>query len=95
MKLTTNELYQVVDVHKKLVKLSNRLNRLDTQECNGELKQGEWERKTEKIENDAENLAKILDFKIYHQTDPRGCSLYLINKSETKPDLNYTSGFAV
>jgi len=95
MKLTINELYQVIDAHKKLVHLSNRLNRLDTQECNGELKQGEYERKIELVETKSDNVAEILGFTTYHQSDPRGCSLYLIEKSETKPDLNYTNGFAV
>lgn len=43
-------------------------------------------------------LAKHPELTFYHQTDPRGCALYVIHKSDLNgADISscYTSGFAV
>ena len=76
----------------ELLLVSKHLTTNDTRECNGELKDGAYERKNEKLERFAEELAEKMGLMAYHQTDPRGCALYI---GHDLTDLNYTKGIAI
>ena len=82
----------------RLNKLSNKLHRLDEQYCNGEIEEPKYFNKQNKLMKDAQVLAdemsKIYKIKLraFHQGDPRGASLYLIDK--TMDYTNYHNGIA-
>jgi hypothetical protein len=44
-------------------------------------------------EDDIRDLCQEAGLHVYHQTDPRGCALYI--SREPLPDNNYTRGCAV
>ena len=74
-----------------LQSISRCLHRLDEAYCMRELSDREWKRRN-KLEKQAEEIANKYGLRAYHQSDPRGWSLYLI-----KPDMlpDYTQGIAV
>ena len=74
-----------------LQSISRRLHRLDEAFCMRELSDREWRRRN-KLKRQAEEIANKYGLSAYHQSDPRGWTLYLI-----KPDMlsNYTQGIAV
>ena len=78
-------------VQRELLPISKKLSKLDEKECNGELEENEWEHKTFKLEAEAQKIADWVELEIYHQTDPRGASLYLIEKGEKE----YTNGMPI
>jgi len=74
----------------ELVKISKSLNNLYCADCSGELTKRQ-ETRTRNLQNKAEEMAAELGLTAYHQTDPRGCALYL-----TGPGCReYTDGIAV
>ena len=75
-----------------LKKISHSLSRLDTNACNYGLTPKQ-EKRVERLEKKAEVLAKELGLSAYHQGDPRGCSLYLIDK--TMDNTTYNRGIAI
>jgi len=78
----------------ELKKISKTLNRLDTNECNyGELSKSQKTRMAN-LEKKACDLAAKIDLYIYRQTDPRGCSLYLVDH-ETLLRQQYTNGMGL
>lgn len=81
-------------IHKELLKIAKRLNGLDCYSCNfGDLSKRQ-ENTLNKLENRAEELAQGLKLHAYHQTDPRGCSLYLVEDLKGA-DINYTNGVCI
>jgi hypothetical protein len=76
----------------ELKRVAKHLTINDTKECNGELKEGEWERKNEKLERLADEFAEKIGFMAYHQQDPRGCPLYV---GRNLNELNYYNGIAI
>ena len=80
------------DSYKELKRISHSLNRLDVNACNYGLTPRQ-EKRVEKLEARAEVIAKSLGLKSYHQGDPRGCSLYLIDK--TMDNTTYYRGIAI
>jgi len=90
MKITANDFWRVIHAYKKLKTISKRLNTIDIQSCNGEIDEKTYERKIETVELKAKEIANELGLISYHQTDPRGCSLYLLDKNT--PNDRYTDG---
>lgn len=76
----------------ELKSISKSLNNIGVADCN----YGDNPRRTkreERLVERAKLLAGELGFSIYYQTDPRGCSLYLI--TEDMRGHNYNSGMAL
>ena len=76
-----------------LRKISRSIHYLDEVECN----YGKTPRQTTQLNNllkKADELAKELKLRAYHQGDPRGCSLYLVEKLQGC-ETNYTDGVAI
>lgn len=89
-----------------LFRLSKQIHRIDEQDCNGyQDYQGNWDeaaelredKRRERLLTRAAEYAKRIGYTIYHQGDPRGCSLYLIPAGETENiDSRYNSiGIAI
>ena len=89
-----------INVYKKLLPIASILHRIAERQCNG-YAATDWGRKQEKRDerkeasllNKAISLASQTGLYIYHQTDPRGCSLYLITNE--MDSTNYTNGIAI
>ena len=88
---TLQDLRSFVFSMEELKKISKALNRLDVHQCNiGELTPKQKKRET-RLEQRAHEIANLYGLESYHQTDPRGCSLYLIE--DTIGD--YSKGIAI
>jgi hypothetical protein len=72
--------------------LAKRLTFYDTKACNYGLTKSQ-ENMVNKIETEASGIAEKLGLIAYHQSDPRGCSLYLIDK--TMDNTNYNRGIVI
>jgi len=93
------EIRKIIRNYEELQKISKSLSRLDIKACNYGLSQRD-EKREDKLEKQAKNLAQEIGLKIYHQTDPRGCSLYLIDdtckyKLHDIEYIDYPKGIAV
>jgi hypothetical protein len=77
-------------VYRELRKIAKSLQKIYENECNFG-RNDKQDRRKDKLQAQAENLAAKVELKIYHQTDPRECSLYLI----AKECRDYTDGIAV
>ncbi len=86
------EVRKICGVLKDLKGFARRLSKFDIHSCNVGLTIAQ-EKKVERIEDACSELAKKIGLKAYHQCDPRGCSLYLID--ETMDDTNYSRGIAI
>lgn len=85
------------DALMKLREISRKLHRLDEGDCNGrysERAQKAADTRTENLEKSACELAAIFGLLAYHQSDPRGCSLYLITE-EQKKSGDYSRGVGI
>lgn len=79
-----------------LQRIARTLHALDEHSCNGyysELAEKRADTREKNLEKRADEIAKTYGLKAYHQTDPRGWSLYLIKTEQN--DTNYSSGLAV
>lgn len=90
----------VINVYKKLLPVARQLHNIAVRQCNG-YANTDWGRKQEQRDitkesnllNKAISLASQTGLQIFHQTDPRGVSLYLVtNKMDY---TNYSSGIAI
>jgi hypothetical protein len=90
---TQREYNTVIELHK----ISKTLHRIDEGDCNGRTELGAKKSET-RIKNlikKANMLAQELGFwGVFHQTDPRGCSLYLLHTEQDKENYN-TQGIAI
>jgi hypothetical protein len=75
-----------------LRRISRAIARIDTAECNSALPARSSARR-DTLLKDAQDIAASMGFCAFHQSDPRGCSLYLIDKSMGRDD--YTTGLAL
>lgn len=75
-----------------LRKISGQLHHQDENACNYGLSPRQ-EKRVANLEAQAETLAQSLGYHAYHQSDPRGASLYLID--ETMNDTNYHNGLCL
>jgi len=87
------EIQHVTGVYRRLQKIAKTLHTLDENACNYELSKAQVTR-GENLMVQAEELAQTLDLHAYNQSDPRGCSLYLVESLENAR-IDYTSGVAV
>lgn len=79
-------------VYSELLKIAKSLHKLDENSCNYGLTPRQEAQKN-KLEARADELAQSLGLKAYHQGDPRGGTLYLID--ETMNDTNYNNGIYI
>jgi IS30 family transposase len=77
-------------VYRELQRIAKSLHKIYENECSYGHTDRQDKRK-DKLQAQAENLAARVELKVYHQTDPRGCSMYLIDES----CKDYTDGIAV
>lgn len=87
-----NDLRYTINILERLKKISRKLNKLYTDDCN----YGDTDKrhtKETKLENEAIDLAKEIGYGLYFQTDPRGCALYLIDSPMN--NSNYNNGIAL
>ena len=82
------KLYTIFHNHTKLQKLAKAIHNLDVIECNYG-KTPRQERRLENLLKQAEQIAQDFNLHAYHQGDPRGCPLYLV---ENLQDTQYTNG---
>src|SRR3990167_9360213 len=95
-----DEYRAVISTYKALVRVAKTLHTLDEKSCNG-YADTDWGRKAEVRDNTrtknllkkAQELASYLGMYAYHQGDPRGCSLYLVENLDAS--TNYTNGIAI
>lgn len=87
--MKAEELRRFVYHYQELQKIGRSLNRLYCASCNGELTTRQ-EARIKSLRAKAEQYAEFNDLAVYHQTDPRGLSLYLVDKDLDKPDCNYS-----
>jgi len=83
------------DTH-ELQAIAKTLHALDEHSCNGyysERAEKSAETREANLEKRADAIAQRYGRKAYHQSDPRGWSLYLITPDQN--DTNYSSGLAV
>lgn len=81
----------------KLQNISKRLHKMDEGDCNlqrSERGQSMADTRTKRLEEDAMEIAARYGLVAYHQSDPRGCSLYLLTK-EQKESGQYDQGIAI
>lgn len=90
---TAQKLDRFLWLHRKLLKISKSLHHLDECSCNYGLTPRQ-EKREMRLECEAEAIASELGLFVFHQSDPRGCSLYLLENQEDKN--NYSSkGIAI
>ncbi len=77
-------------------RLARRLSNIDTHACNGTKYTDDaiYERATKRVYKELEKMLFQHGVHWYHQSDPRGASLYLTNQIRLTPE-NYTSGVAI
>lgn len=74
----------------KLLPIAQWLNKLDCDYCNtGRID----DLKVETLMDEAASILMPLGLLAFHQSDPRGCSLYVIDS--TMNETNYTNGIPV
>jgi len=94
--ITLQDVRSIKHVLERLAPISRKLNAINCRQCNG---YGQLNKSQEARDNSNEvkyikegnALAEKIGLKFYHQTDPRGCSVYLID-AETE---NYSNGVAI
>jgi hypothetical protein len=85
---------EIMRAYRLLLPISKSLNNHFTNDCN----YGNTTRRDNaegKLVAEAKRIAASINLNIYVQGDPRGCSLYLVAKSEKMPEQNYTNGIAI
>ena len=90
--MNSNE-YNVI---KKLQTISKKLHKWDERYCNEDIGQ-KHEKATAKLMETANRLARELNLKAFHQSDPRGNSLYLvpIDWDAEYTEQNYSASIAI
>lgn len=82
-----------ISAYKHLKPIERKLHRLSEDYCNGIIDTQEYDTKCAKLLKEAQVAANWTGLKIYHQTDPRGCALYLIDDS--MGETTYSNGIAI
>lgn len=91
-KVELRELGRIKTILEQLKKVSGQLHHQDKNACNYGLSDRQTTRVAH-LEQQAEALAQELGYHAYHQSDPRGASLYLID--ETMNDSTYSQGLCI
>lgn len=100
MKAKINNVSVTISVYKKLLPVARQLHNIGIRQCNG-YADTDWGRKQEQRDiakesnllNKAISLADEIGLQIFHQTDPRGVSLYLVTNE--MDSTNYSNGIAI
>jgi|SRR3990167_4781916 len=90
-----DKMRQVISYSDRLRFISRNLNSIDCRSCNGyhsETQEKRDNNKSLKLIEESKRIAQDLGLKFFHQSDPRGCSVYLIDKDMN--DSNYSQGIA-
>jgi hypothetical protein len=87
------ELRQTLSIIEELRRISRSLHTLDENACNYGLTPRQ-EKREESLKRKAQDLASRLGLFVYHQGDPRGVSLYLL-EDEKEKESNYYNGLAI
>ena len=82
----------IVGTVRRLTAIEHSISHLDAIRCNETLT-ARQESRLNRLVIEAVGLANSIGLRIYHQLDPRGCSLYLID--DTMDDTNYNNGLAL
>ena len=92
----------VSPVLSRLLTIERSLQRMGERRCNEPMSEEEEARlskREERLEVDAAQLAGSLGASFYHQSDPRGCQVYLLFPGDLrdgqKAESYYTNGVAV
>jgi len=85
--------YVTSDLYMALLRNSKRLSVLDVKTCNGEINDDDYTKKVNAIYKKITALSKEYGFDYYHQSDPRGVSLYI--SKEYIDGQNYNNGVAI
>src|SRR3990167_4154324 len=93
--LSIEQVRAVQYVLQELAPISRKLNAIGVRGCNGRSDSQEKRDQTteDRLTHRATRLAESIGLRFYHQTDPRGCSVYLIDRNMN--DSNYSSGIAI
>ena len=78
----------------QLIRIAHSLETLDVRSCNYGLTEKDENRVTN-LENKALEIAKEFGGLAYHQSDPRGCALYIVNPEELPKDTEHNNGYWV
>ncbi len=80
----------------ELNKIAKTVRKINENACNYEISKGS-ETRRENLENKAGEIAKEFGLMVHCQRDPRGASLYLVDKScfRNGDCANYTNGIAL
>jgi hypothetical protein len=91
MAMDLQELRRARYVFERLNKIARTVRKINENDCNYQISKGQETRRNN-LEAKAEELVKDLnvDWRIYCQRDPRGCSLYILDS--TIDDNNYSDG---
>lgn len=89
-----------INAYKALLPIARKLSNISVRQCNG-YADTDWGRKQEardekkvsNLLNEAISIASWTGLQIFHQTDPRGCSLYLVTNEMDY--TNYSNGIAI
>ena len=82
-----DELRTAINVYKQLQKIARSLHHLDEVGCDRGLT-ARQERSLKEMEQRAHSFAQELGLHAWHQSDPRGCTLYLVDHEDASTDYN-------
>jgi len=77
----------------RLQQIARSLHKLDEASCNYGLTPRQ-EKRHANLEKEAQQIAQGYGFNAFHQSDPRGWSLYLLTP-DIDPQADYTRGIAI
>jgi hypothetical protein len=87
--MNTQKLSKLFANYDQLVKIAKQLHHQDENSCNYGLTPRQ-EKRVERLEKEADKIAKSMGLYAYHQSHPRGGSLYLTENR--KADSDYYNG---
>jgi hypothetical protein len=95
--MTFDELRTAAFILGDLADISRKLHRIDEADCNGDPGESGREKREQRLESKARDLADRLGVAFYHQGNPRGCSVYLVPADWDRARVlsSYSSGLAV
>jgi hypothetical protein len=80
--------YTIADNFIRLSRLADKPSRIDTQSCNGDLLEADYDKVLDRIEEKLNALLSPQNIYWFHQRDPRGASLYISLEKLTQENYN-------
>ncbi len=90
----TGNTYVKADLYRHVLHLAKRLSTIGVQYCNGTRDEQSYTRALESVNNKLAELLTPHKIYWYHQSDPRGASLYLSNEYKLTRE-NYNNGLVI